>query len=152
MKILLLISLLFSLSFSMNYNTIQGEWRVESYKLNGFVSFANTIGKQRNSTLTLLFSKSGKLKVLETNNVYDYEIINKGNQLKIYKLKTYRDNYIKRLNHKYSILSFTKEKNYYKVKTIKNKISGYTPSYNLKFTKMNNIPTPVITTQHNYNF
>lgn len=150
MKIILLISLFFTLSFSMNYKTIQGEWRVESYKFNGFVSFANTIGKQRNDTLTLLFNKSGKLKVLETNNVYDYEIIN--DNLKIYKVKTYGDNFVKRLEHKYSLLSFTKEHNFYKVKTLKNKISGYTPSYDLKFTKMNNMPAPVIATQHNYNF
>ena len=150
MKILLLISLFFSLSFSMSYKTIQGKWKIESYKLNGFVSFANIIGKQRNDALTLLFNKNGKLKILETNNVYDYEII--ADNLKIYKVKTYRDNYIKRLENKYSLLSFTKEHNFYKVKTLKNKISGYVPSYNLKFIKMNNIPTQVISTQHNYDF
>lgn len=150
MKILLILSLFISFGFGFDYSDMQGEWKVESYKRNGFVSFANIIGKKRNATLTLLFNKSGKLKILETNEVFDYEIIN--GSLKIYELKTFRDNYIKRMDHKYSLLSFSKEQNFYKVKTLKNKISGYTPGYSLKFTKINDIPTPVVQNRYDYNF
>ena len=139
-------------SSSFTKQNILGEWRIEGYKENKTIQFGSYIGKKRNETITLLFNRTGSVKVLETNDIYNYEIV-KG-KLKIYQTKEYRNGYLKKIKHRYNLMELTSNsEGCYIMKTTTMKIHGsYKTKHGVKICKINNLPTPITTTQHDYNF
>jgi len=86
-----IITLLFFILLTLNAQsfskqTLLGKWELSSAKLNTAVFFGRYIGKQRNGTITLLFNKTGFLKVAQTGEVYNYEVVQ--GQLKSMKSKS----------------------------------------------------------------
>ena len=147
--ILLLITSLYSYEFTKN--NIVGEWRIEGYKENSTVQFG-TYTSKRNETLTLLFNKVGKVKVLETNDIYFYEITH--GDLKIYQQKTYKYGNVRKLKNRYNLMTLTsKKEGCYIMKTTALKLhNSYKTKHGVKICKINNIPTPVTYTQESYKF
>ena len=86
--ILLTLTALQAQSFSKQ--KLLGSWELSSVKLNSFISFGKYIGKQRGEVLKLVFNQQGRVKVINTGDIYNYEILN--GDLKIYetKNKSYR--------------------------------------------------------------
>jgi len=148
--LLIFISSLYSSGFT--HRNIVGEWQLEGYKPNKTIQFGTYIGKQRNESITLLFNRTGKVKVMETGDIYFYEIIN--GDLKIYSQKIYKYGNIKKLKNRYSLMRLGKKSgNCYIMKTIKNKMPGaYKTKNGVKICKTNNFPIPVARTHESYKF
>ena len=66
-------------------------WELSSVKINSIVAFGTYLGKERGEVLKLVFNPQGRVKVLNTNDIYNYEVQN--GELKIYQTKVYIDNY-----------------------------------------------------------
>lgn len=143
MKYLLLFITLASIINAQNFSkqTLLGEWELSSAKLNTAVFFGRYVNKHRNSTLTLLFNKTGFLKVAETGEVYNYEVV-KG-ELKIYETKEYKNGYKVRRKSQYDLFKIVgRVDGCLEVKLTKKKIPGYKPNRNLKMCKLSNAPVP----------
>ncbi len=120
---------------------ILGEWELSSSKLNRFIAFGTYIGTTRNESLTLLFSPRGKVKVLETGDVYNYELIT--GLIKIYQIKKYGKNtYIKRKKYYDVLQSFGDYEGCKKVKVVTKKIPGYKSKHLYKMCKISDYPQP----------
>ena len=138
---LLLFTLLTLNAQNFSKQTLLGEWELSSAKLNSAVFFGRYIGKQRNGTLTLLFNKTGFLKVAETGEVYNYEVVQ--GELKIYETKEYKNGYKVRRKSQYDLFKIVGSVDgCLEVKLTKKKIPGYKPNRNLKMCKLSNFPQP----------
>jgi hypothetical protein len=116
-------------------------WELSSVELNLTVAFGTYIGKKRGEILKLVFNPQGRLKVLNTGDIYNYEIDD--GELKIYQTKVYRDNYKIKSKYRYDLFKIVKTfEGCKEVKVTKKKIPGYTSRYNLKMCKISNIPQP----------
>ncbi|MDF1883635.1 hypothetical protein JHD49_06760 [Sulfurimonas sp. SAG-AH-194-C21] len=141
-SILLLITITLTLN-AQNFSkrTLQGEWELSSAKRNQAVSFGKYIGQTRNGTLTLLFNQRGLLKVLETDEVYNYEVIR--GELKIYQIRVYGNNYQVKSTKYYDLFKIIGSVDgCLEVKVIKKRIPGFNSRYNLKMCKLSNYPQP----------
>ena len=144
----LLLTILFTLSTittlqAQNFSKqkLLGSWELSSVKLNSFVAFGKYIGTQRGETIELVFNQQGRVKVLQTGDVYNYEVIN--GELKIYETKIYRNNYKVKNKHRYDLFRVVGEfEGCDKVKVVKKKIGGYTSRHKLKMCKISNLPQP----------
>ena len=117
-------------------------WEISSAKLNKTVAFGNYIGKERNEVLELLFNPQGQMKVVKTNEVYNYEVIQ--GQLKIYDTKVYRNDYRVKRKNRYDLFKIIGSFEGCKlVKLMKKKIPGYNPKRDLKMCKISNMPQPI---------
>ena len=141
LALLVLSSYLFSYDFT--YKNILGAWIVEPYKENKTISFGTYIGKYRNETITLFFNRRGMLKVQETGDVYNYEIID--NDLKIYKTKMYKHGFSKKLKKKYQLLRLVKRDGIcFRMKVIKSKMpNSYVKKDGVRICKIRNYPIQV---------
>jgi hypothetical protein len=138
---LLLLTFLTLNAQSFSKQTLLGEWELSSAKLNSAVFFGRYIGKQRNGTITLLFNKTGFLKVLQTGEVYNYEVVQ--GELKIYETKEYKYGYKVRRKSQYDLFKIVGSVDgCLEVKLTKKKIPGYKPKRNLKMCKLSNFPEP----------
>ena len=143
MKYLLLLITLTSIIYAQSFSkqTLLGEWELSSAKLNSAVFFGRYVSKHRNSTLTLLFNKTGFLKVAQTGEVYNYEVVQ--GQLKIYETKVYKNNYKVKRKNQYDLFKIVSHvDSCLEVKLTKKKIPGYKPNRNLKMCKLSNFPEP----------
>jgi len=139
--ILLLFTLLTLNAQNFSKRTLLGEWKLASAKLNSTVFFGRYIGKQRNGTITLLFNKTGFLKVAETGEVYNYDVVQ--GQLKIYETKEYKYGYKMRRKSQYDLFKIVgRVDGCFEVKLTEKKIPGYKPKRNLKMCKLSNFPQP----------
>ena len=135
----LLLSTLQAQSFSKQ--KLLGSWELSSVELNSFVAFGKYIGTQRGETIDLVFNQQGRVKVLQTGDVYNYEVIN--GELKIYETKIYRNNYKVKNKYRYDLFRVVGEfEGCDKVKVVKKKITGYTSRHKLKMCKISNLPQP----------
>ena len=138
---LLLLTLITLQAQNFNKRTILGSWELSSAKLNKTVSFGKYIGKQRNETLKLLFNTRGQMKVAETGDVYNYEILQ--GQLKIYETKVYGNDYRVKNKNRYDLLKIVGNfEGCPVVKIVKKKIPGYKSRHDLKMCKVSNYPQP----------
>jgi len=142
----LLLIILFTLSTlqaqSFSQQKLLGSWELSSVKSNSFISFGKYIGKQRGEVLELTFNQQGRVKVVNTGDIYNYEVIN--GDLKIYETKVYKNNY--KIKNKYRYDLFRIVGNFEgcdKVKVVKKKIMGYTSRHKLKMCKISNLPKPI---------
>ena len=136
---LLILASLQAQSFSKQ--TLLGSWELSSVKLNSTVAFGKYLGKQRGEVLKLLFNPQGRVKVLSTGDIYNYEVEN--GQLKIYETKVYRNNYKIKNKYRYDLFKIVRNfESCKEVKVAKKKIPGYTSRYNLKMCKISNLPQP----------
>jgi len=118
-----------------------GSWELSSVKLNATVAFGKYLGKQRGEILELVFNQQGRVKVLTTGDIYNYEIIN--GQLKIYETKVYRNNYKVKNKNRYDLFKIVGNfEGCKEMKVAKKKIPGYTSRNNLKMCKISNLPQP----------
>jgi len=143
MKYLLLLITLTSIINAQSFSKqmLLGEWELSSAKLNTAVFFGRYVSKHRNSTLTLLFNKTGFLKVAQTGEVYNYEVVQ--GQLKIYETKEYKYGYKVRRKSQYDLFKIVgRVDGCLEVKLTKKKIPGYKPNRNLKMCKLSNFPQP----------
>ena len=126
---------------SFSKQMLLGEWELSSAKLNTAVFFGRYVSKHRNSTLTLLFNKTGFLKVAQIGEVYNYEVVQ--GQLKIYETKEYKNGYKVRRKSQYDLFKIVGSVDgCLEVKLTKKKIPGYKPNRNLKMCKLSNFPQP----------
>jgi len=141
-NIIVLLLLTFSLhAQSFTKQKLLGSWELSSAKINATVAFGKYLGKQRNEVLELRFNKQGLMKVVETGDVYNYEVVN--GELKIYETKVYRGEYKVKQKHRYDLFKIVGNiEGCQEVKVVKKKIPGYTSRYNLKMCKMANMPQP----------
>ncbi len=143
MKLLLIF---FTLTFTLQANSftkakLLGSWELTSAKINHSVSFGTRIGKERNEVLTLLFNKTGRLKVLPDNDVYNYEVIN--GELKIYDTVVYKNDYRVKRKSRYDLFKIIGTvEGCQLVKVIKKKIPGLKSGTDLKMCKTAEYPTP----------
>lgn len=138
---LLLLTLLILQAQNFTKKTILGSWELSSAKLNKTVSFGNYIGKQRNGTLELLFNTRGQIKVVETGDIYNYEVVQ--GQLKIYETKIYKNDYRVKNKNRYDLLKIVGDiEGCPVVKIVKKKLPGYKSRYDLKMCKLANYPQP----------
>jgi len=143
MKYLLLLITLTSIINAQSFSkqTLLGEWELSSAKLNSAVFFGRYVSKHRNSTLTLLFNKTGFLKVAQTGEVYNYDVVQ--GELKIYETKEYKYGYKVRRKSQYDLFKIVgRVDGCLEVKLTKKKIPGYKPKRNLKMCKLSNFPQP----------
>ena len=131
--------------FQINLQLITGEWVIEGYKPNQTIYFADYIGKKRNETLTLFFNRRGKVKVIETGKIYNYEITN--GKLKVYKSRFYGNNHEVKERSRYNLLTFTPlPDGCYRMKTVVQKMPlSISRKEGVKICKTSNYP--VATTQ-----
>lgn len=124
---------------SFSEDTLQGRWELSSAQANKSVAFINYIGQERNEVLELLFNKRGQMKILKTDEVYNYEI--KQGKLKVYETKVYKNNYIVKQKHRYDLFQIIGSIDGCKlVRLEKKKIPGYNPKRDLKMCKIANYP------------
>jgi hypothetical protein len=141
-----LITLLLFITLSLqaqNFSkkTLLGSWALSSAKMNATVAFGKYIGKKRNEVLELRFNSQGLMKVVESGDVYNYEVIN--GELKIYDTKIYRNDYRVKRKQRYDLFKIVGNvEGCLEVKVVKKKIPGYTSRNNLKMCKISNLPTP----------
>ena len=143
MKLIVLLLFTFFTLKAENFSKemLVGEWELSSAKLNSAVFFGRYIGKQRNGTVTLLFNKTGLLKVAQTGDVYNYEVVQ--GELKIYETKEYMYGYKVRRKSQYDLFKIVGSLDgCLEVKLTKKKIPGYKPKRNLKMCKLSNFPEP----------
>jgi len=141
MKYLFLLFLTLATLQAQNFskNTLLGLWELSSVKLNATVAFGKYLGKQRGETLELAFNPQGRVKVLSTGDVYNYEVQN--GELKIYETKVYKNNYKVKNRYRYDLFKIVANfEGCKEVKVVKKKIPGYTSRYNLKMCKISNLP------------
>ena len=139
----LIVSLLLILSFIQAQDftkaDLLGSWEISSKKLNRTVSFGKYIGKERNGVLHLLFNPQGQLKLVETGDVYNYEVEN--GQLKMYEIKVYRNDYRVKSKKYYDLLKIKGEfEGCHVVRIVKKKMPGYKSKYDYKMCKISNYP------------
>ena len=116
-----------------------GTWEVTSSKLNRSVGFGNLYKSERNGVITLLFNSTGLLKIVDTGEVYNYEVI-KG-ELKIYDTKVYKNNYKVKRKNRYDLFKIVGNVEGCKqVKVVEKKIPGYKSKYDLKMCKTEEYP------------
>ena len=141
-KILLMLLTLVTLQAqNFSKNTLLGSWELSSVKLNATVAFGKYLGKQRGEVLELLFNSQGRVKVLSSGDVYNYEVQN--GQLKIYETKVYKNNYKIKNKNRYDLFKIVANfEGCKEVKVVKKKIPGYTSRYNLKMCKISKLPQP----------
>ena len=143
MKLLLIF---FTLAFTLQANSftkakLLGSWELSSAKINHSISFGTRIGKKRNEVLTLLFNKTGQLKVLPDNDVYNYEVIN--GELKIYDTKIYKNGYKVKRKNRYDLFKIIGiVEGCKRVKVVKKKIPGLRSATDLKMCKTEDYPKP----------
>lgn len=140
--IILLLFALFSLQ-AQNFSkrSLLGSWELSSVKSNSSVSFGKYIGKQRNEVLELLFNTQGQMKIVNTGDIYNYEVVQ--GQLKIYDTKVYRNNYQVKRKNRYDLMKIVSRfEGCPVVKIVKKKIPGYKSKYDLKMCKISNYPQP----------
>ena len=145
MKFLLLLALLITTSFAQEFSkqNITGVWEISSAKLNQSISFGKYIGRDRGEVLELVFNRQGRVKVLNTEDVYNYEVIN--GELKIYESKFYKNNYEVKQKNRYDLFKIVGEADgCQELKIIKKKIPGYKSGHNLKACKIQELPQPVM--------
>jgi len=136
---MLLLTLVALQAQNFSKQMLLGKWELSSAKLNSSVSFGKYIGKQRNGMLTLLFNQQGFLKVVDTGDIYNYEITQ--GQLKIYETKVYKNGYKVKRKSRYDLFKIIGNVDgCLKVKVLKKKIPGYTSRYPLKMCKISNLP------------
>ena len=134
---LLLFNNLFGAGFSKHM--LLGSWEISSSKSNSFVSFGKYIGTKRNETLQLLFNPRGFVKVVETGDVYNYEVEN--HKLKIYETRVTRHGYQIRYKNRYDLFQIIGSVDgCLKIKVVKKKIQGLRPKEALKMCKISNYP------------
>ena len=137
MKIItLLIMVLISIQ-AQNFSKqkLLGSWELSTAKANRTVAFGNYIGKERNEVLEILFNPQGQMKVVQTGEVYNYEVI-RGN-LKIYDTKLHRDNYVVKRKSRYDLFKIIGSfEGCALVKLVEKKIPGYNPKRDLKMCKV----------------
>ena len=137
--VMLLLTLVALQAQNFSKQMLLGKWELSSAKLNSSVSFGKYIGKQRNGMLTLLFNQQGFLKVVDTGDIYNYEITQ--GQLKIYETKVYKNGYKVKRKSRYDLFKIIGNVDgCLKVKVLKKKIPGYTSRYPLKMCKISNLP------------
>ncbi len=143
---IIVISLLLSFSlFAANFtqSNMPGVWEISSPKSNGTISFGKDIGKQRGDVWQLLFNPQGKLKVLNTGSVYNYEIVS--GKLKIYETKVYKNNYQVKQKHRYDLMQITKRfEGCHIMKVRTKKIMGLKKKEGLKICKVEAYPQPTV--------
>ena len=126
---------------SFSKHTLLGSWELSSVKLNATVAFGKYLGRQRGEVLELVFNAQGRVKVLSTGDVYNYEVEN--GQLKIYETKVYKNNYKVKNKHRYDLFKIVGNfEGCKELKVVKKKIPGYTSRNNLKMCKISNLPQP----------
>ena len=150
LMILLSISSLYAQSFTKN--NVLGVWEVSAKNdLRGFAVFGKDFSTTRGLAYTLIFSKNNKVKNKTTGEIYHYEIL-KNNQLKIYKIKTYK-NYKKRDNIHYDIFKISKSfENCQLIKITKKKITGYYRKEGYKWCKVQDYPKATFYTNEDFKF
>ncbi|MEA2073752.1 MAG: hypothetical protein U9O86_09225 [Campylobacterota bacterium] len=137
MKLILTLLLIFTSLHAQNFTkqTLLGSWELSSAKLNKTVAFGNYIGKERNEVLELLFNPQGLLKVVQTGEVYNYEVVQ--GQLKIYETKVYKNGYKVRRKNQYDLFKIIGSVDgCQQVKLVQKKIPGYNPKRDLKMCKI----------------
>ena len=143
MKTILLILLTFVTLQAQSFSkqTLLGSWELSSVKLNATVAFGKYLGRQRGEVLELVFNAQGRVKVISTDDTYNYEVQN--GQLKIYETKVYKNNYKVKNKHRYDLFKIVGNfEGCKEVKVVKKKIPGYTSRNNLKMCKISNLPQP----------
>jgi len=139
--LLSLITLISLQAQNFSKQKLLGSWELSSAKINKTVAFGNYIGKDRNEVLELLFNQQGQMKILKTDEVYHYEVIQ--GELRIYEVKVYRNNYkVKNKNRYDSFKIIGSVEGCNLVKLMKKKIPGYNPKRDLKMCKISNLPQP----------
>jgi hypothetical protein len=145
MKLLILFTLLYSSIFAQEFSksNILGFWEFSSAKPNSSISFGKYIGQKRGEVLTIAFNPQGRLKVLSTGDVYNYEIIN--GELKIYESKFYNNNYEIKQKNRYDLMQIVGQvEGCYEVQVIKKKIPGLKSRDNYKACKIQEFPQPTV--------
>ncbi|MEA3522969.1 MAG: hypothetical protein U9R50_08325 [Campylobacterota bacterium] len=143
MKTIILLLFTLSLLQAQNFTkqNLLGKWELSSAKSNKPVAFGNYIGKERNEVIELLFNPQGQLKIVKTNEIYNYEVVH--GQLKIYDTKVYRGNYQVKRKNRYDLFKIIGPyEGCSLVKLMKKKIPGYNPKRDLKMCKVSNYPQP----------
>jgi hypothetical protein len=136
---ILIISAIHAQSFSKEM--LLGSWELSSVNLNSTVSFGKYHGKQRGEILELVFNPQGRIRVLNTNDVYNFEI--EDGQLKIYETKVYKNSYKVKYKYRYDLFKIVGDfEGCKEIKVAKKKIPGYTSRYHLKMCKISNLPQP----------
>ena len=139
--ILILVTLATLQAQNFSKQTLLGMWELSSVNLNATVAFGTYLGKERGEVLQLLFNPQGRVKVLSTDDVYNYAVQN--GELVIYQTKVYRNNYKIKNKNRYDLFKIVQTfEGCQEVKVIKKKIPGYTSKYNLKMCKISNLPQP----------
>jgi len=136
MKLLILFTLLYASLFAQEFSksNILGFWEFSSAKLNHSISFGKYIGQKRGEVLTIAFNPQGRLKVLSTGDVYNYEIIN--GELKIYEIEQ---------KNRYDLIKIVAEvEECYEVQVITKKIPGLKSNTNYKACKIQEFPQPTV--------
>ena len=119
-----------------------GSWEISSSKLNSPIAFGKYIGTKRNETLELLFSPRGEVKIVETGDVYNYEI--ESGKLKIYETKKTKHGYKIRFKSHYDIFKIVgRVDGCLKVKVVEKKIIGLKPKEEMKMCKISSYPQSV---------
>ena len=141
MKLLLTLILAFISLQAENFTKekLLGSWELSSAKTNSSVAIGTYTGKKRNETLELRFNTKGQMKIVQTGDVYNYEVIQ--GQLKFYDTKVYRNDYRVKRKNRYDLLKIVGDaEGCLEVKVVKKKIPGYTSRNNLKMCKTANYP------------
>ena len=139
--LLLLLTLVTLQAQNFSKQTLLGMWELSSVKLNSTIAFGKYLGKQRGEILELVFNPQGRVKVLSTGDVYNYEVVS--GQLKIYETKVYKNNYKVKNKNRYDLFKIVGNfEGCKELKVLKKKIPGYTSRNNFKMCKISNLPQP----------
>lgn len=156
-KIVVLISLTtISLNAeSFTKNNILGKWEVSAVKYNNYVSFAKYIAKTRGEKIHLIFNPHMKMKIKETKETFEYEILN--GKLKIYEIKhTARGNKIDKQTTPWKYDMYYLEKPFegcHVMKTETKKLLGLKKKDGVKICKIEDYPTATFNVDiKDYNF
>ena len=141
MKIILamLITLITLQAQNFTKRGLMGTWEVTSSKMNRSVGFGEYYKSGRNSVITLLFNPSGMMKIVDTGDIYNYEVIN--GKLKIYDTKVYKNNYKIKRKNRYDLFKIVGSiEGCKQVKIVEKKIPGYKSKNDLKMCKTEEYP------------
>ena len=145
---LLSLQTLFAQGFSVH--KLLGNWEISSSKENSFISFGHYVGRDRGESLELMFNNHGRVKVVNTRDVYTYEI--KNSQLKIIELRKGYNNQLQK-TYRYDLFKIVgRVDGCYKVKVTKKKITGLTSRHPLKMCKVASYPVAERYKRDDYKF
>ena len=141
---LLITTLLLTLSLnaqSFSQRSIEGIWEISSVRSNGFINFGKDIGKDRREHWTLIFNREGRLKVVERDRIYNYEIV--GGKLKIYETRIGYNGWVTKRKNQYDLMQISgRFEGCYVVKTTVKKITGMKKKEGFKMCKIEDAPKP----------